>query len=354
MERVSEPNQSELVPKQAYEKTVAQLHDLKKEIETVKELPETGYKYKRSEYDPEDKGNLAGTATAINKKQQESEPAKPFKIIIRSTADKAKFRLDPNSTKKQVNLNNSPQWRADFARALTEMQTLGRPTQVAGLDVAGKGLEAIHDLPLADQQVVMNHTLAYLRGERLREDLKGQVQKDNVEFEIRTEWLSDNDTRVASVIELEYSKAEQKPPEPPEKTDPPEPPEEPDLPLPPEEVPKIIETIEDDKFKISSKAILKGGWIGKTQEMTSSIVTRTDGRMVDTWFVIDKNNPENPKHYIAIDRSNQFRVLIGEMEYESGILNLEAKPGKILKAVDLDQTTRSATISSMYKILQAI
>lgn len=150
------------------------------------------------------------------------------------------------------------------------------------------------------------------------------------------------------------------PPRPPEPEEPrkpplpPEPEEPPKLPTKPDEIPSLIEALNNGKYRVSKKGILSGGMLSKKQEMTSSTITRPDGKVIDTWFVIDKANEENPPFYIAIDSSDPFRVLIGEMNYASGLLTLEGRPGKILRVIDLDKTNRDATIKSMEKILESI
>lgn len=353
--------------------TSDRLGQLKKDVEKLRELPKFIYKYERSKYVPIDAGNIDIAGAVISSRQMESDPGKPFKIIIRSTADNVHFRLDSHSKKRRVDLNRGRNWQNDYIRALTSLKNSGALSQLSGLDFGGKGIFAVHDLNLSDQQVVMNHALAYLRGEKLRDDLKGKIDGENVEFEIKTDWLNDPNTRIASVIDLVYSEKPKppapKPPKPIEPVPTPKPPEpkppKPIEPAPrpspkktpptkPDEIPGLIETLENERFKISKRAILKGGLLRKTQEMTASTVTKKDGRIIDTWFVIDKKNPENPKYYIAIDRSNKFRVLIGEMEYDSGILSIEAKPGKILQAIELDKTNRQATIKSLARILEII
>ena len=105
--------------------------------------------------------------------------------------------------KNKVDLHRSDaKWRTDFFRALTAVQVKGTLPNLKGADFANN-LEAIHVLPIKDQQEAMNHAIAYLRAETLLKDLrKGCVNDAKLVYSIETTWGNNSQTRQAAVVDI--------------------------------------------------------------------------------------------------------------------------------------------------------
>lgn len=195
----------EIPPGAAPEKGGARgrLAALRGSIEKAGETPRGTYFFKRSVYDvPETKKDF-DKASDYLKKQLESDKTTKVNVVLKGTADSAWFRLDPTSKTPRVDLNRGEQRRIDFLRALKALKAAKSKAvpELAKLDLDGKNLEAIHDLPLNQQQKVMNHAIAYLRAECLQKDLMSQIGSNaKLAMSIETEWTPTK--RIAAVMEI--------------------------------------------------------------------------------------------------------------------------------------------------------
>lgn len=304
--------------------------DLKEKQELLKELPEATYKFDLSSSTPEKEDKVPESLAILNREYAKADETKDFNITITGTADKTLFKLDESSAKPRVKLNYGKKWVDKHLGALKNLQALNTIPELAGLDFDKKGIYAIYKLPLADQQKVMNHALAYLRAEKLKIDLEKKFNHPNVKFTLQTDWSLKSTKRISNIIDLNYEKKVIEPPAPPK---PPKPPEEPPEPKIPDVIGEI-ETLENAKYKVSRTATMKETVWGmdKTKTMNAGEI-----KGLQVLYVIEKSNPENPKYFIAYDPKDPFEVNIGKIKYTNYLLKTSATTETVDKLIPLDK-----------------
>ena len=166
------------------------------------ETPNAMYTFKRSIHEvPDSEKDITAAGASLAKKIGETDGK--VKVELYGTADNTNFRLDPRSSTPRVKLDYGASWQRNYLNAFNAMK--GNPSypELTGLDFAKKGIYAIHDLNIADQQKMMNHCIAYLRALRLQKQLLNDTKNSGrLVFEIKTEWKSDPDTRVATLMNV--------------------------------------------------------------------------------------------------------------------------------------------------------
>jgi hypothetical protein len=401
------PQQQEIERRLAQARTKTELTQLKKSVgertEAAKEFPEIIYQFALSSSTPEKEDKLDEALILLNREYDKANPEKEFNITITGTADKVLFGLDETSSKPRVNLKHSKAWRDKYLEAFKKLQATNTISELIGLDFDKKGIYVIYKLSLDNQQKVMNHALAYMRAERLKTDIASKFNHPNVRFKLQTDWSKKSTRRISSIIDLGYTKKESTPktpdptpvtppnpdkppklaeirrkkrppkpepprpeppkpeppkPEPPKpeppKPEPPKPePPKPEPPPKPNEVPKIIESLENDKYYMSRTATLEAGWFGREQEMTASVITHSTGTY-QTLFAINKSNPKNPSHYIVYDPSDPYEVSIGKMKYTSYGYKTTTTEGPIEKVFKLDRTDYRKFQENLQEVLKAL
>jgi hypothetical protein len=352
-------------------------------------MPEIIYKFKRSIYNKPEAEQMEDALIALLSEHEKADPDKDFTITITGTADKKRFEVEWKKGKKRVNLDRGRQFKIDYFRALQALKANGM-TKLQPLNLAGDGIYAIHDLPYAEQQEMMNHAIAYLRAEKLREDLKARFPEENVKYKIDTKWIQDNDTRVSTIVDVQYTdkpKVEPKPdpvdpkpdpvepkPDPvdpkPDPVDPnPKPKPDPDKPKKPEklepaQIIKEIESIETDKYKISREAIHYAGnsITGLTDEETMKApetIANSKSGDYTSFFVIDKSNPKNPPNLIVVHKEHPNYIYVYDMDYSGNVLwgsaNVLQKANRSTKRnIALDNTNADTTRQSILKMFDQI
>lgn len=337
---------------------------LRTQVEKVPNVPHTEYTYKRSKYEvPDTKRDVDGAALILQDALLEHGEMSRLKVKLNGTADKVGYQLDSRSRKPRVKLNYDAQWRNDYSRALVVLKAKGALPELATLDFGMKSLEAMYDLPLAAQQKLLNHAIAYLRAERLAKDLQALGDLGNrVDFEITTEWMTDTVTRRATLMEVsvESQSDEVVPPVPPL---PPAPPEDPDKkPISPKEMPEILERLELEKYRISRTATFAddGVIIDRESKMKASTlvqeVTPGSGSYTsyEPFFIVDKSSDINPAHYIIFDAKDPYHMSIGRMKYDNGLFKSESNYGTVEQEFHLDRSSRTATKNQLTEILSHI
>ncbi|GEM_PF-6305733 len=335
---------------------------LKDEVESTPHLPKDIYRFQRSFYeDPKDKTALRQADNLIDKALKNPQDDKELKIVLKGTADKVLFRIDYSTGKARVNLENGPQWQADFLRAMQALQSKNTFPELGSLDFSKQGLYAIHDLSLELQQKFMNHAIAYLRAERLQKDLQEKFKdKHGIIFDIQTEWMDDLTTRVATLVDVQYQPKSPpivKPgpdPEPP----PVAPPDPEKQPFDKDEIVKNLLQVENPNYVLSTETIFRsGGLIEKEKMMQSTtLVVENSGRQAkyDTFFITSKGNNVNPKYYLLVNQDDPYEIAIGTMQYDNALLTSEAEYGPVTEVINLDKKNRTATLESMKNIFNSL
>lgn len=324
-------------------------HERKRLQTTIEqnELPDAMYSFKRSRYEvPDTEKGISSASAFLAQKLRMTDF--PVKVELHGTADNTNFKLDPGSPTPRVNLNYGASWQNDFLYAFNTMK--GNPSypELTTLDFARKGISAIHDLSLTDQQKMMNHAIAYLRAMRLQK----QLMKDNKDhkrlvFDIKTEWKSDPNTRTATLMKV----TTEHPPRPPE-------PEE-EKPLNPKDIIPLIEKINHKKYALSKTAIFKvPGLIPKQNQMRASTLVQNlpDGTRneYEMYFITTKPSNENPSYYLSVDKNDPFTVRIGKMEYTSGFLSSKSDYGAIEHVLNIDKTNRANAMRQIQELFNVL